>query len=61
MLWGVIALLTPLTPGSWLFFVGLFIIFGKKKTENKLFHLLGRKWFKRLRVKEALEKLPDHK
>lgn len=58
VVWGIFALLTPLTPGSWLFFVGLVIIFGRKRTQKVVFHMLGRTWFKKLKIKKILEKVP---
>ncbi|OGM98464.1 MAG: hypothetical protein A2915_00680 [Candidatus Yanofskybacteria bacterium RIFCSPLOWO2_01_FULL_41_34] len=58
ILWGIISLLTPFTPGSWLFFVGLFIIFGRKRTQNKLARIIGKKWFNKLKIKKILGKIP---
>ncbi|MEK7151567.1 MAG: hypothetical protein AAB784_02555 [Patescibacteria group bacterium] len=56
--WGIFALLTPLTPGSWLLFVGLFIIFGRKRTQDKLTQMIGKKWFNKLRIKKILGEIP---
>lgn len=55
---GIIALVTPLTPGSWLIFVGLFIIFGKEKTKNKIEEILGKKWFHKFGIKKIFNKIP---
>ncbi|MEK7217473.1 MAG: hypothetical protein AAB640_00335, partial [Patescibacteria group bacterium] len=58
ILWGIFAFLTPFTPGSWLFFVGLFVIFGRKRTENRVEKIIGKKWFGKLNVKKLLGKIP---
>lgn len=58
ILYGVFAFLTPLTPGSWLFFAGLFIVFGRARTQAKLTRLVGHKWFERLKMKKILGKIP---
>ncbi|OGN05631.1 MAG: hypothetical protein A2831_00405 [Candidatus Yanofskybacteria bacterium RIFCSPHIGHO2_01_FULL_44_17] len=58
ILWGVVAFLTPFTPGSWLVFVGLFIIFGRKKTQDRLARIIGKKWFDKLKVKKIFEEIP---
>lgn len=58
ILWGVFAFFTPLTPASWLFFVGLFIIFGREKTQDRILQILGEKWSKKLRIKRIFEKIP---
>jgi uncharacterized protein YqgC (DUF456 family) len=57
ILWGIFALVTPLTPGSWLFFVGLFIIFGRERTEEGIARIMGQ-WFRKLRIKGVLAKIP---
>lgn len=54
--WGIIALLTPFTPGSWLFFVGLLILFGRKRTEDAIVKVIGQRWFNKLRIKKILRK-----
>ena|SRR3989344_640279 len=58
ILWGIFSLLTPFTPGSWLFFVGLFIIFGRERTENRVEKIIGKKWFDKLKIKKLLGKIP---
>ena len=57
ILWGIFALLTPFTPGFWLFFVGLFVIFGRERTENRVEKIIGKKWFDKLKIKKILEKI----
>jgi len=59
ILYGVIALLTPFTPGSWLILIGLFMIFGREKTLNKIHQILGDKIFNKF--KKALDKIPSKK
>ena len=59
MLWGIIAFLTPLTPGSWLFFFGLVILFGKKGAERRVTSVIGRKWFNKLKIKRIFKKIPS--
>ena len=71
ILLGVFAALTPLTPGSWLFFVGLFMIFGRKKTRYWVERLkmepmgnarmMGKKLFQKFGVGRLLRKLPKIK
>lgn len=61
ILLGVFAALTPLTPGSWLFFVGLFMIFGRKKTRYWVERMMGKKLFQKFGVGRLLRKLPKIK
>ena len=50
ILWGLFALATPLTPGSWLAIAGLIIIFGRRKTETRTQRIMGRRLFTKLRM-----------
>lgn len=58
ILWGIVSFFTPLTPGSWLFFIGLFILFGKEATEKALLKILGQNLFKKLHISKLIDKLP---
>ncbi len=55
ILYGVVAFLTPFTPGSWLVFVGLFIIFGRGRTEGWVQKLLGEQRFQKLKNSKFFE------
>lgn len=57
ILWGIFALLTPLTPGSWLLLVGLFVILGRGKTENLVMKVIGKKWFNKFGIEKMLRKI----
>ncbi len=59
ILWGLVSLITPLTPGSWLLIVGLVIIFGKDKTEKGILHVIGKKLFKKFKIKEIIDKMSN--
>ncbi|MEK9158029.1 MAG: hypothetical protein AAB638_02500 [Patescibacteria group bacterium] len=59
IIWGIIAFVTPLTPASWLFIVGLIIIFGKHKTKNIIIKVVGIKWFNKLKLNSLIDKLSD--
>ena len=61
ILWGIFAFVTPFTPGSWLFLVGLFIIFGREKTEGRLVKIMGKKWFNKLKIGKMLAKIPTRR
>lgn len=59
ILWGIFALLTPLTPGSWFLLAGLLMIFGKRKTENLIAKIIGKKWLTKLGIKRMLKKIDE--
>jgi uncharacterized protein YqgC (DUF456 family) len=46
---GVLALLTPLTPGSWLALIGLEILGIRILLERKLIHLVPHKYRRKIR------------
>lgn len=58
LMWGIFALFTPLTPGSWIGIVlGLIILVGKEKTSYFLKKVLGEKWYTKARIDYFLNKL----
>ena len=58
ILWGIFAILTPLTPGSWLIVVGLLMIFGRVKTQNITEKIIGKKLFNALSISKIIKKMP---
>ena len=56
---GVLALVTPLTPGSWLAVVGLVWVFGKKKSRRLLKQMLGKKISKLIRLDKFIDKIDE--
>lgn len=52
---GLLALITPFTPGSWLILVGLAVLFGKQRTANAVQCILGNRWYKRSGLEKILE------
>lgn len=59
IIWGIFAALTPLTPLSWTFFIGLIMIFGRRKTESWVKSILGRDLFIKLRISAFFKKMAD--
>ena len=58
ILWGIFALLTPLTPGSWLAIIGLAMIFGRRKTEMETKKIVGKKFFIRYHLAKFFRRMP---
>lgn len=54
---GIFALITPFTPGSWLVLVGLFIIFGRERTEKWIERVFGVRWMRKLKDTKLFKKL----
>ncbi len=57
IVWGTIAFVTPLTPASWLVFVGLIILFGQTRTKEWTRKILGKKLFDKLKVEKIFNGL----
>ena len=57
ILWGIFALFTPFTPGSWIGIVlGLIILVGKEKASNILKKVLGEKFYQKTKIDYFLNK-----
>ncbi|MFM2415121.1 MAG: hypothetical protein RI911_814 [Candidatus Parcubacteria bacterium] len=50
IVYGVFALFTPVTPGSWLIIVGLSGLMGKARVRKGMQKILGAKLYERLRI-----------
>ncbi len=51
---GLVALVTPFTPGAWLIPVGIAILIGKPRTFAWSKKLFGDRWHARLRIERLL-------
>jgi hypothetical protein len=54
ILWGLFALVTPFTPGSWLLITGLYLMVGAEKTAFILQKILGRKLYHFLHINKFI-------
>jgi predicted PurR-regulated permease PerM len=56
ILWGVFALFTPFTPGSWLIVFGCTILFGEEAVQRWLHKCLGEKRYAAWKVQKLFKK-----
>lgn len=50
IVWGVFAFITPFTPASWLFFVGLTTLLGKEEARRVTQKIIGERMYARLHI-----------